>query len=144
MALVHSQHDIDGLMQMKESEKKMELRKMEAGETCQPIMDDYIMGCCDCGLQHRVKFRAIEVTKQLEDGEFEYNELDPEKYRVEMAQWRHSENSNMQQIRELVEAFTKTEPCNCGCPTASKPVLQKPAVYNAVLQQIKKLLENLQ
>lgn len=122
----------------------MSLRKMEAGEACQPIMDDYIMGCCDCGLQHRVKFRAIEVTKQLEGGDFEYTELDPEKYRVEMTQWRHSENSNMQEVRELVEALTQMQPCDCGCPKGEKPVLLKPAVYSAALHEIKRLLENLQ
>jgi hypothetical protein len=124
--------------------RKMKLRKMEAGEVCQPVMDDYIMGCCDCGLQHRVKFRAIEVTNQLGDEEFEYTELDPEKYRVEMTQWRHSENSNMQEVRRLVAALTQMEHCDCGCPKASKPIMQKPVVYFAVLNEIKRLLDNLQ
>ena len=30
---------------------------------------------------------------------------------------------------EALEAMAKHEPCDCGCPTARKPVLMKPYVY---------------
>lgn len=34
----------------------------------QPVMANYIMVCCDCGLAHRMKFRVMKVTKVRKDG----------------------------------------------------------------------------
>ena len=78
-------------------------------------MDDYIMGCCDCGLQHRVKFRAIQVTKKLENGEFEYTELDPKLYRVELTMWRHSDFEPIKWTDGEIEAMEKRgwQPYQC-------------------------------
>ena len=117
-----------------------DLQKMQNGETCTPIMDDYIMGCCDCGLQHRMRFRAIKVAKTLENGEFEYTELDPKKYRVELTAWRASENNNVKEALEMAEAMTQREACDCGCPSGSKAKMLKPALYVAGLLEIKRLL----
>lgn len=35
-------------------------------------------------------------------------------------------------LRGVLEAMTKTTPCDCGCPTASQPVLMKPLHYYAM------------
>jgi len=35
-------------------------------------------------------------------------------------------------MREALEAMTRREPCDCGCPGGSKPVLLKPAHYYAL------------
>lgn len=34
----------------------------------QPVMRNYLMACCDCGLVHRVSFRIIKITKKLAGG----------------------------------------------------------------------------
>lgn len=68
-----------------------EFRQMQAGEECLPVMDDYAMKCCDCGLVHLVKFRAVRVLRTMEDGTFEYEVLDPETYRVELSMQRVDE-----------------------------------------------------
>lgn len=34
----------------------------------QPVMRNYIMACCDCGLAHRMEFRVIRVEKKYADG----------------------------------------------------------------------------
>lgn len=47
-----------------------------------PVMNDYRMACCDCGLVHGIKFTAIKVTKTFPDGSFKYIELPKDKYRV--------------------------------------------------------------
>lgn len=53
-------------------------------EVVTPIMDDYVMKCCDCGLIHTFRFRAIRVTEHFPDETFSYEELDPKKYRVQL------------------------------------------------------------
>ena len=62
--------------------------QVEEGQEVTPAMDDYLMKCCDCGLVHRIKFRAIEVVRHMDGGDFGYEVLDPEKFRVEMTVWR--------------------------------------------------------
>lgn len=53
-----------------------------------PVMDDYAMKCCDCGLVHRMQFRAVKVTRRFPDDSFAYEELDPNEFRVELTAWR--------------------------------------------------------
>ena len=65
-----------------------EFPTMQNGQVVLPRMDRYMMQCCDCGLVHRLQFKAIRVTKHLPDGSFKYDEMDPRKYRVEMTAWR--------------------------------------------------------
>lgn len=49
-----------------------------------PIMDGYLMKCCDCGRVHRMTFRAVKVTAATGDGTFKGYELDPFEYRVSL------------------------------------------------------------
>lgn len=65
----------------------------ENPEEITPVMDNYLMTCCDCGLVHRMRFRAIEVTEHRPDGTFIYEELDPLRYRIQMMVWRHEEQT---------------------------------------------------
>ncbi len=37
--------------------------------------------------------------------------------------------------RLALEIMTKTEPCDCGCPNARKPVLLKPQLYYAIAME---------
>lgn len=64
------------------------------GEVVTPIMDDYRMQCCDCGLIHRMRFRALKVKKHLADGTWGYDELDPRRYRVQLTAWREDATPN--------------------------------------------------
>lgn len=34
----------------------------------QPRMDNYILVCCDCGLAHRLQFKAFRIIKRRKDG----------------------------------------------------------------------------
>lgn len=51
-------------------------------EQITPVMDDYRLACCDCGLVHEMDFRALEVTEEFADGSWTYEALDPAKYRL--------------------------------------------------------------
>lgn len=62
--------------------------KVDNGEVVTPVMDNYLMKCCDCGLVHRFQFRAIKVRKRHSEGTFGYDELDPKRYRVQLTAWR--------------------------------------------------------
>lgn len=57
-------------------------QKVEANQRVYPVMDDYRMSCCDCGLVHTMSFRAVRVTKKHKDGSWEYEELDPKSHRI--------------------------------------------------------------
>lgn len=48
-----------------------------------PIPDGYHMKCCDCGLVHTMKFRAV-VYRNNKDGSFMQQELDKEFFRIKM------------------------------------------------------------
>lgn len=39
------------------------LKKVGPGEWQQPVMKNYFMQCCDCGLIHRMNFRVV-INKQ--------------------------------------------------------------------------------
>lgn len=53
----------------------MSYAKPKAGEWVQPVMDGYLMKCCDCELVHRMNFRVVRG---------------PGKYQVQFQVWRHS------------------------------------------------------
>lgn len=36
----------------------------KAGRWVQPVERGYLMGCCDCGLVHRLDFRIVGIRKQ--------------------------------------------------------------------------------
>lgn len=55
---------------------------VQDNEHVHPVMDGYLMKCCDCGLVHEMDFRALRVKKTLPDGDWTYEALDPKKYRV--------------------------------------------------------------
>lgn len=48
-----------------------------------PVMEQYRLACCDCGLVHDFDFRALRVTKFNPDGTWEATKLGQGKYRVE-------------------------------------------------------------
>lgn len=41
------------------------LKTVIDNEWIQPVMKNYIMGCCDCGLVHHVNFRIVGEKIQL-------------------------------------------------------------------------------
>lgn len=57
-------------------------------EVVTPVMDGYLMKCCDCGLVHRFRFRAVKVKKWHGDGTWSYDVLNPKRYRVELSAQR--------------------------------------------------------
>jgi hypothetical protein len=62
---------------------KVKFPKVQNNEEVAPVMDGYLMKCCDCGLVHRMTFRAVRVTSDAgADGTWGGEELDPGKYRV--------------------------------------------------------------
>ena len=63
--------------------------KVLADEHVTPVMDNYLMKCCDCGLVHAMDFRAVKVTEHYETGEWAYKALDPAKYRILLRARRH-------------------------------------------------------
>jgi hypothetical protein len=46
-----------------------------------PVMKNYRMACCDCGLTHDFQFGVAKILSS-KDGAFVYEDLDPVKYRV--------------------------------------------------------------
>lgn len=47
-----------------------------------PVMSDYIMVCCDCGLAHRMQFVAVKVNKRWKDGRWNGDVMHSRTYRV--------------------------------------------------------------
>lgn len=47
----------------KKPEKLRGFKKQKSGEWVQPVMRGYLMGCCDCGLVHRLDFRIVGSRK---------------------------------------------------------------------------------
>jgi hypothetical protein len=41
------------------------MKKLEDGEWVEPRAKNFRLGCCDCGLVHRVDFRVIDGALQL-------------------------------------------------------------------------------
>lgn len=71
-----------------------EFPRVEDDELITPTMDEYKLGCCDCGLVHRLKFRAIRVLEEKDNGDFEYEELEPKEYRVVFSGQRDSKSTS--------------------------------------------------
>lgn len=42
------------------------LKPAKDGEWLQPIKRGYLMGCCDCGLVHRMNFRIVNDRVQFQ------------------------------------------------------------------------------
>lgn len=36
------------------------MKKVKSNEWQMPVMDNYRMGCCDCGLVHNIDFKVID------------------------------------------------------------------------------------
>ncbi len=47
-----------------------------------PDPNNYLMACCDCGLVHRMQFRAIKITKRKANGYYTYEVLGPSTHQV--------------------------------------------------------------
>ena len=62
-------------------------------EWVQPVMQRYLMACCDCGLVHEMQFGVLRKGPDLPDGSWEGDELNPAEYRVEFRARRHVEPS---------------------------------------------------
>jgi hypothetical protein len=45
--------------------KHKNFKQQKDGEWVQPKMKGYLMGCCDCGLVHRLDFRVVESKVQF-------------------------------------------------------------------------------
>lgn len=49
-----------------------------------PVMDRYMMACCDCGLVHEMEFRAFERGKIRKDGSYTLKVLPPSQFGVRL------------------------------------------------------------
>lgn len=49
-----------------------------------PILNGYMMGCCDCGLVHEMEFRAFKRGKVRKDGSYKLTVLRPSEYGVRL------------------------------------------------------------
>lgn len=47
-----------------------------------PIMQSYMMACCDCGLVHEMQFHVLKVGKRWRDGRWNGDLLPRRTYRV--------------------------------------------------------------
>lgn len=45
-----------------------EYAEVQADEWVKPVMDNYLMKCCDCGLVHEMDFRVVRIIEEYEDG----------------------------------------------------------------------------
>ncbi len=61
---------------------KEEFTKVESDEWVKPVMENYLMACCDCGLVHEIDFRVVEVIEHFENGDKAYAPA-PNEYEVE-------------------------------------------------------------
>lgn len=50
------------------SETDVKFDAPNAGEWVVPVMRNYLLQCCDCGLVHRMDFRVIRINKKLSKG----------------------------------------------------------------------------
>ena len=47
-----------------------------------PVLNGYLLACCDCGLVHEMEFRAFERGTVRKDGSYRLKVLPPSKYGV--------------------------------------------------------------
>lgn len=59
----------------------------------EPVMEGYLMQCCDCDLIHVVDFKVLKVTskKNTKNGYWEAEEMPTDKYRVSLRMKRYEE-----------------------------------------------------
>lgn len=52
----------------------------------EPIMQGYLMQCCDCGLIHQMEFRVLKRAKKTKskNGYWKAEEMPSDKYRISM------------------------------------------------------------
>lgn len=67
-----------------------------------PVMSGYRLACCDCGLVHDMEFAAVRVIKQNDDGTWDYDELDPDEYRVMFRAKRHNRSTGQHRRHKRV------------------------------------------
>ena len=72
-----------------------------------PVMENYKMACCDCGLVHDTEFQVVHVTKKNDDGTWEYEELDKAEYRVLFRARRNNRSTG--QVRRHSQANAKAQ-----------------------------------
>lgn len=65
-------------------------RKEVAGREVWPVMKDYKMACCDCGLVHNITFKTAVVVLQNKKGSFIAEEQKGKKFRVMMKVTRNN------------------------------------------------------
>lgn len=73
--------------------KRMIERDNGWSDWVQPVMRGYKMACCDCGAVHDMEFMALQRVKDMPNGMWEANTLDPETYRVEFRARRNERST---------------------------------------------------
>ena len=68
----------------------MKYETVKENEDQLPIMDNYKMSCCDCGLVHNMDFQVVKIMKENEDGSYLFKELPKDKYRVSLKARRNN------------------------------------------------------
>ena len=68
----------------------MKYETVKENEDQLPIMDNYKMSCCDCGLVHNMDFQVVKIMKENEDGSYLLKELPKDKYRVSLKARRNN------------------------------------------------------
>jgi hypothetical protein len=48
------------------------------------VMNGYLLKCCECGDVHKIDFKVVKVTKENDDGTWEFKEMDFKKYRIQI------------------------------------------------------------
>lgn len=59
-----------------------------------PVMKNYRMACCDCGLVHNMEFEIAEVSRTRKDGTFTAKPLTAKKYRVKFRASRNNRSTS--------------------------------------------------
>lgn len=61
-----------------------------------PVMVNYHMQCCDCGLVHDVTFRVVKITKRFKDGRVEAETTKRGEYEVQLKAARNNKMTKEQ------------------------------------------------
>ncbi len=65
-------------------------RQEVEGREIWPVMTDYKMACCDCGLVHNISFKTAVIVRQNKDGAFIAKEQKGKKFRVMLTVTRNN------------------------------------------------------
>jgi len=71
---------------------------MKSGDYVFPTMPDSSMGCCDCGLVHKIRLEVFKVIKVLPGGGFEAELTEPGEYRVKLYSWRDHKKTEEERL----------------------------------------------